>query len=137
MTELVSLIHLALGLSLIALPIIILFEANKKRSSLIRPLSVITGAVSWILLIPAGNLYLSHYPATKAVIKAGSMPWVHSIVMETKEHWGLLIPIIATVCVGLVFQDKLEESKKWWKFLIVVAILMGIMGALITNTGAA
>ncbi|MBS3151339.1 hypothetical protein J4443_03105 [Candidatus Woesearchaeota archaeon] len=128
-------LHILVGLALILLPIMIIFQTQEKKSKWIKPLSFITALISWILLIPSGNLYVKFYPATKTLIKAGSRPWVHSIIMETKEHWGLLLPMIATVAAGLVFSNKIKESRKWWVLLMVLSILMGIMGWIITNAG--
>jgi len=128
MRDLVYFAHIILGILLVILPIIIL---QLKKSNLTRPLSALTAAVSWILLVPAGILYVLFYPATKTVIKAGAWPWAHSIIMETKEHWGLLLPIIATVAAILVFTGKEKESRKWWILLLVLSILIGIMGRVI------
>ncbi len=133
MRDLLLFIHVILGFSLVALPIVILFN---KKSSWLKPLSAITAAASWLLLIPAGKLYITFYPATKTLIKAGSKPWLHSIFMETKEHWGILLPIIATVAAGLVFKNKYKQSRKWWILLIILSVLIGIMGRLITGGAA-
>lgn len=121
--------HIIIGLALIVLPIVILLYL--KDRSLSKMLAVVTMALSWILLYPAGKLYMTFYPATKNVIKAGGWPWAHDILMETKEHWGILIPIIATVAAGLVLTGKSKESKKWWVLLLVVAALLGIFGRII------
>ena len=87
--------------------------------------------VSWVQVLPSAATYLIFYPATKAVIKAGAWPWAHSLVMETKEHWGLLIPVFVTVAAGLVWQGRLKESKKWWWLAIFVAVAIGVMGRVI------
>ncbi len=134
MRDLVLFVHIIIGLALIVLPIVILLE-SKRKSSLLKPLSLLTAALGWLLLLPAGILYLIFYPATKTLIKAGQWPWAHSIVMETKEHWGLMIPIIATVAAGLVLSGKVKESRRWWILLMVVSIMLGIMGRLITMGG--
>ncbi len=130
MRDFVLFAHVIAGLALIAFPIIILLYL-KKKSKWLKPLSFATAAISWVLLLPAGKLYITFYPATKTLVKAGSWPWVHSIVMETKEHWGLLLPIIATVAAGLIFTGKYEESKKWWILTIVLSILLGVMGRIV------
>ncbi len=130
MRDLVLFAHIILGLALIAFPIIILLYIKKKPRWL-KPFSLLTAALSWVLLLPSGKLYLTFYPATKTLIKAGSWPWAHSIIMETKEHWGLLLPIIATVAAGLVYRDKTKDSKKWWILVIVLSALIGIMGRLV------
>lgn len=136
MRDLVLYFHIIIGLSIIVLSIVILLQI-KKKSTWIKPLSAITAALSWLLLLPSAILYIVFYPATKTLIKAGSQPWAHSIVMETKEHWGLLLPIIATVAAGLVFSGKIKESKRWWILLIILAALIGVMGRIITLGGMA
>ena len=122
--------HLLLGVGLVVLPIIILVNLKEKPKWL-KAVSAITAAISWLLLLPAGLLYLTFYPATKTVIKAGAWPWAHSIIMETKEHWGLLLPVVATVATLLVFDGKEAESKKWWILLLAVSFLIAIFGRIV------
>ena len=129
MRDIVLIAHIILGLALIIIPILFLLE--KKNSSYLKFLSTLSATISWLLLIPAGKLYLTFYPATKTLIKAGSKPWAHSILMETKEHWGLLLPIIATLAAGLVFMGKEKESKKWWILVMILSILLGVLGRII------
>ncbi len=129
--------HLLIGILLIVLPIIILFKIASKNYPRIKSYSLITAILSWLLLFTGGRLYLIFYPATKTLIKAGSRPWVHEILMETKEHWGLLLPLIATTAAILIYSNKLKESKKWWQLLIIISTLLGIMGWIISNRGAA
>ena|SRR3989339_1271417 len=130
MRDLLLFAHIIAGLALIAFPIIIILYLKKKPKWL-KALSFATAVIGWILLLPSGKLYITFYPATKTLVKAGSWPWAHSIVMETKEHWGLLLPIIATVAAGLVFTGKTKESKKWWILLIILSTLIGVMGRLV------
>ncbi|MAH03569.1 hypothetical protein CMI39_02165 [Candidatus Pacearchaeota archaeon] len=126
-----SVLHLILGISLIILPLFIL-SGLKKKASFVKPLSLITALISWLLILPSGKLYISSYSTTtKLIIKSGSYPWIHSILMETKEHWGLLLPIIASVAAGLVYSGKVSESKDWWKLLFNLSILIGIIGIII------
>ncbi len=136
MRDLLFFAHIVLGLALAVFPIVILLELNKK-SSWVKPLSILTSAISWLLFVPAGILYVTFYPATKTLILKGPLPWTHSIIMETKEHWGILLPIIATVAAGLVLSGKEKESKKWWILLIIVAITIGVMGRVVKMGGYA
>ncbi|HIJ98075.1 TPA: hypothetical protein H1012_03420 [archaeon] len=122
--------HILIGALLILLPFIILSQL-KAKNPIAKQLSFLTAGLSWILLIPAGKLYITFYPATKTVIKAGAWPWAHSIIMETKEHWGLLLPIIATTAAFLVYDGKNEESRKWWILLAIASLLIGIMGRIV------
>lgn len=130
MRDFVLFAHIILGLALIAFPIVILLYL-KKQPNWLKPLSILTAAISWLLLLPSGKLYLTFYPATKTLIKAGAWPWAHSILMETKEHWGLLLPIIATVAAGLVTTKRIKESRRWWVLLIILTALIGILGRLV------
>lgn len=134
MRDLMLYLHIIVGVLIIVLSIVILRNIQKKPKWL-KQASLFTAAISWLMLIPSGILYRVFYPATKTLIKAGSRPWAHSVIMETKEHWGLLIPVIATVAAGLVYSGKLKESKKWWILLIVVATLIGIMGRIVVLGG--
>ncbi len=130
MRDLVLSAHLIIGLALITFSIVVLLYLDKKPRWL-KSLSAAVAALSWTLLFPSGKLYLTFYPATKTLVKAGSWPWAHSVVMETKEHWGLLLPIIATVAAVLVYSGKTKESKKWWVLVLVLSALLGVMGRIV------
>jgi|SRR3989338_1713302 len=132
MRDLVLFSHLILGVALVVLSIEILLEL-KNKSKWAKWLSVLTAALSWAILLPAGKLYLTFYPATKTLIKAGTRPWAHSIFMETKEHWGLFLPVIFTVAAWLVLRNEWEKSRKWWILGLVVSLLIGIMGSIVTS----
>ena len=131
MRDLVLISHILIGITILILSSIILLELKRKKSSWLKPLAVGNAFLNWLLLLPAGALYIIFYPATKTLIKASSWPWAHSVVMETKEHWGLLLPIIATVAAMLVISGRKNESKKYWILVIILVILMGIMGRII------
>ena len=131
MRDLVLISHILIGITILILSSIILLELKRKKSSWLKPLAVGNVFLNWLLLLPAGALYIIFYPATKTLIKASSWPWAHSVVMETKEHWGLLLPIIATVAAMLVISGRKNESKKYWILVIILVILMGIMGRII------
>ncbi len=130
MRDLVLFAHIIGGLLVMVLSIIILLYL-KKQAKWLKPLSIFTAFLSWAVLLPSALLYLTFYPATKTVIKAGSWPWAHSIIMETKEHWGLLLPFIATTAAWLAMSGKTEQSRRWWILLIILTVLIGVMGRLV------
>ncbi len=123
-------LHVIMGLLVAVLAVWALLELNKK-SSLVKPLSVGAAIVSWVSVLPAARLYLLFYPPTKTLIKAGPAPWAHSIIMETKEHWALLVPLIVTVAAWLVISGKEKESKKWWILAIVMIALIAVLGRVV------
>ncbi len=128
MRDIALLGHIVLGMALVAIPAIILLNS---KSKMVKPLSAVAAGISWILLLPAGYLYLIFYPATKTVIKAGAMPWAHSVIMETKEHWGILLPVVATVAAWLVYSGRAKESRRWWILVAVLAAAVGILGRIV------
>lgn len=125
-----NIIHLLLGISLIILPLIII-KGLRKKAPWVKPTALATAIISWVLLWPAGKTYLVTYPAKKAIIKAGSFPWIHLILMETKEHWGILLPLIVTIAAGLIYSGKAKESVKWWKLTFTLSIVIGILGMIV------
>lgn len=130
MRDILLFAHVILGAAVAVLAVWVLLELNKK-SSIVKPLAVMAALTSWISLVPAAFLYIIFYPATKTLIKAGPYPWVHSVIMETKEHWGLLLSIIVTVAAGLVVSGNEKESKKWWILAIIVIAMIAVMGRVI------
>ena len=130
MRDLVYFLHLILGFALVALPALIVLNLNKKTDWL-KPSAVLAAAISWVLIVPAGILYTVFYPATKTLVKAGAWPWAHSIIMETKEHWGILLPVAATIAALLTVADKNEQSKKWWILAIALSVLLAVFGRII------
>jgi hypothetical protein len=92
-----------------------------------------------------GYYYLTVYASElKPVIVGGAQPWAHQIIMETKEHVFLFLPVIslALMCT-LVFLGKnqtLFEDSKTRKAITALALLALVMiivtfvfGALISN----
>ena len=130
MRDLVYFAHIIIGIALVLLPIIILTNL-KNNGELAKKLGALTAGLSWLILLPAGSLYTQFYPATKTLILANAWPWAHSIVMETKEHWGILLPIVATTAALMVWNGKAEESKKWWIIVLVLSILLAVMGRIV------
>lgn len=130
MRDLVYFGHLILGVAVVVASLLII-RGIKIKASWVKPLSALTAVMSWLLLLPSSILYITFYPATKTLVKAGSWPWAHSIIMETKEHWGILLPILVTIAALMVYSGKTEESKKWWKLVLIVAVLIAAMGRII------
>lgn len=126
-----STIHLIFGSLLSIIPVIILVILEAGNHRLLKPLSLFTAITSWLLLWPSANIYLGSYQTLKKVVIAGPTPWAHTIIMETKEHWGLLIPFIATLAAGLVFSNRAKQSAKWWGLLSITTFLIAAMGRLV------
>ena len=71
------------------------------------------------------SLLWTFYPATKTLVKAGSWPWAHSIIMETKEHIFLFLPLLAFVILLVVWLkgDNLQENRSLRNALALVILI--------------
>lgn len=113
--------------------------SGSERSRLvIAAVGVIAFIASWIV---GGYYYVVYYGTlVKPVIKAGVAPWVHNIVMETKEHIFLfVVPLAMTALfITLLPKDELERhglrSLTLWLCGVVagLGLLVGLMGFMIS-----
>src|SRR3989344_2527031 len=74
---------------------------------------------------------------TEKAIKEGSNPWVHSIIMETKEHIFLFLPFLAILVTGMIFRfniDLLKNHKTKSSVLILSALII-LIGLVIAGMG--
>jgi len=147
--EILSLTHGFLGILLIvgapwALAELFALKdhAGIKRLKLVTLGLVIASFLSCVIL--AAPTYITYYPAAKAEIKAGPNPWAHGILMEVKEHIGLIEPMIMLLVAVLVwgYSDTLIRDKttrvhaKALLFIgFILAFVVMAMGAYIAKTG--
>lgn len=98
--------------------------------------------------VAGGYNYLTAYGSqVKPTILAGPEPWVHQIVMETKEHIFIFLPIIAlALSLSLYYLDGDSflgdaRSRRAINMIACLALflvlLMFLMGAVISNAGSA
>lgn len=108
------------------------------RAKTVSLIGLLLFVASWIV---GGYYYVVTYgSAVKPVITASEFSWAHSIIMETKEHVFLFLPVLA-VLVWLVL-----KSAKGWKdmtkegrtalgvlsiFVFLLGFSMALMGFLI------
>lgn len=96
--------------------------------------------------IAGGYNYLTDYGSqVKPVILAVPEPWVHSIVMEVKEHIFIFLPIIVfalSLTLSVLDRDALLRDLKARRAITITASLalfmvlfMFLMGAVISNAG--
>jgi hypothetical protein len=96
--------------------------------------------------IAGGYNYLTVYGSqVKPIILAGPQPWAHEIVMETKEHVFVFLPIIAfalSITLSVLDKDTFRSDTKFRRSIAIIAylalfmiLLMFLMGAIISNAG--
>ncbi|MEK7581632.1 MAG: hypothetical protein AAB512_05105 [Patescibacteria group bacterium] len=134
--------HIFLGIAAIiifaGLPL--LLRGKKLNTGLLKVYSFIGffGFVgSWI----TGGYYYSFYygKAIKGGILAGTTPWVHEILMESKEHVFLFLPFLAFVVLVIVnfFSKELVTNAKLRMNLILLSVAIVTLGIVITLCGFA
>ena len=117
--------------------------ARAKNASYIAAFFNIAGC--WVA---GGYNYLKDYGANvRSAIIAGSQPWAHQIVMETKEHIFIFLPVLSILLAIALFtlgqDDTLLKDTRARRsvmllsgFALLFVLLMFVMGALISYAGA-
>ncbi len=139
------LIGLHLGFAIVGIDAFLWLLGKLKGDGGSRKSMIVTAAVgvgafvaSWLA---GGYYYVVYYGVlVKPIIKGGAAPWVHNIIMETKEHIFLfVIPLAVTVlCITLLEKGDLERLKlrrlAWMLSGAVAALglLIGAMGFIIS-----
>lgn len=109
-----------------------------KNRATIAGLGTLALILSWVA---GGYYYVVYYGSlVKPVIKAGVAPWVHNIIMETKEHIFLFVVPMAVVVFFITFLSDKEIDQYGLRALaiwlsVTVAILgltIGMMGFIIS-----
>jgi len=111
-------------------------EIRIMRAKTAATIGVICLFVAWIA---GGFYYVDVYgSAVKPAIKASDAKWVHSIVMETKEHVFLFLPPLAILTTSLItrFGKQLIDNKTARKTIILLAGLIFLLGFSIAGMGA-
>lgn len=84
--------------------------------------------LSWAL---GGWYYVTYYgSAVKPIIKNGPYPWAHLIVMESKEHIFLMLPILSAVLALLVWLGRGRQ-----RAVAILSILTALIAVFILITG--
>ncbi|HHH12430.1 MAG TPA: hypothetical protein ENJ77_00985 [Candidatus Moranbacteria bacterium] len=140
MAEFLSGLHVIAGLLGTFLPVGVLVETFKSqnysaaRARLFAAGALFFLAVSWL---SGGAFYVGTYGSEiKPVIKSSSYPWVHSIVMESKEHIFLFMPVLAAVLLVAVWSKNVKKPlvRSLSISLLILGILMAVSGKIISGT---
>lgn len=123
--------HVVIGLAGIMFFVLVLLELfgtniGTRKLKILSFFGFASFIASWIM---GGYYYVMYYGgAVKPVIKAGDYPWVHGIIMESKEHIFLFLPILAAVAF-LIFWlgDNLASSEPRLKRALTALVLLIIV----------
>ena len=114
-------------------------DVGSRKSRIITAwVGVVAFIASWLA---GGYYYVVYYGIlVKPIIKSGVAPWVHNIIMETKEHIFLfVIPLAMTVLfITLLEKEEMERLglrrlTLWLSGVVaVLGLLIGAMGFVIS-----
>ena len=110
-------------------------ETRIKRAKIAVVLGVAGLFCAWFI---GGFYYVEVYgEQIKPLIKASDAKWVHSIVMEVKEHVFLFLPILGSVVAALLFKydNELIDSKETRVSVILLAGLVFLLGFSLAGMG--
>jgi len=110
-------------------------ERRLYRARLAAFLGVLFLVGAWIV---GGYYYVTEYGAfVKPVIKAGPIPWAHSVITETKEHVFLFLPFLAIYVWGLLkrYKDEFIQNASQRKAVLVVSILIVLLAFSMAGMG--
>lgn len=105
--------------------------ARAKIAALVGTIALFT---AWIV---GGYYYVSFYGTNvKPIIKAGPMPWAHSVMTETKEHVFLFLPFLAILILGLinVYKEKLAKGERV-KSIVILSLLVFLITMAMAGMG--
>lgn len=133
--------HVLLGLGAVGLSVWLLMGFFKEQIDL-RPLKAASlyGFLSFVLSwLAGGYYYVQYYGSTvKPVIKGGDFRWIHSVVMETKEHFFLFLPFLSFVLFIVVWYagDYVRKDAALRETASFLALVVVVSGVLVTLMGA-
>lgn len=111
-------------------------ETRIRRAKIAAVFGLVCMLIAWFA---GGFYYVEVYGSQiKPVIKASDAKWVHSIVMEVKEHVFLFLPILATVAVAMLYKygKEVMERRDARLTVILLAGLIFLLGFSIAGMGA-
>jgi hypothetical protein len=111
-------------------------EVRIRRAKIAAMLGVVCLIAAWLA---GGFYYVEVYGSQiKPVIKASDAKWVHSIVMEVKEHVFLFLPILASLVAALLYRfDKdLISNRDARLSVVMLSGLIFLLGFSIAGMGA-
>lgn len=133
--------HVLLGLlGIIAFVGFSLLTAKREWNTKWLRIYSLTGTLAFLISWISGGYYYSAYygKTVKPLILAGSYPWIHKVIMETKEHIFLFLPFLAFVAFIVVTGGKEKfKNEKLRQAITGLCLLVITLGLAITLSGIA
>ncbi|OGG78484.1 hypothetical protein A3A36_01600 [Candidatus Kaiserbacteria bacterium RIFCSPLOWO2_01_FULL_52_12b] len=110
-------------------------ESRLRRARIAALLGVLFLIGAWVT---GGFYYVTEYgAAVKPIIKAGPLPWAHSVITETKEHVFLFLPFLAILVWGLLrrFANELLQNRQARIAVILISAVIVLLAFAMAGMG--
>lgn len=115
-----------------------LLGPTEKTIRRVRAFALLGAILIFTSWVAGGYHYVTSYGAdVKPAIKEGSAPWIHGVIMETKEHVFLFLPflaILATAMISNLDPDSLNSQKAKTSVLLLSGLII-LLGLVIAGMG--
>ena len=115
-----------------------LLSPSEKAIGRIKIFAIIGTILIFISWTVGGYYYVTYYGTDiKPAIKEGPNPWIHSVVMETKEHVFLFLPFLAILATGVIlsYDAGLLENNKARSSVLALCVLIILIGLAVAGMG--
>ena len=131
--------HVVFGLMGILAALVVLVDLQNLSSNNVRRIKLLSWVVAAGIILSyilGGFWYVTHYAVDKEIIKAGSWPWAHNLVMEIKEHTFFMILILSGFLPLLLSQLRSSDDFKYLSLAKSSSALIVILGLMMEASGA-
>jgi hypothetical protein len=124
-----------LGIILAVALLVYVLNASEKNIPAIRSLSLWTALSMILSYVIGGWWYVTHYPAERAIIRAGQWSWAHTFFMEWKEHAFFALLFLSILLPVIAYRNDLMVPENR-KLLLVATLLVVLIGLAVDGSGA-
>jgi hypothetical protein len=123
-----------LGIILAVALLVYVLNASEKNIPTIRSLSLWTALSMILSYVIGGWWYVVHYPAERAIIRAGQWSWAHTFFMEWKEHVFFALLFLSILLPIIAYRNDLMVPENRRLMVIVTAIIV-LIGLAVDGSG--
>ncbi|OPY05297.1 MAG: hypothetical protein A4E67_02004 [Syntrophaceae bacterium PtaB.Bin038] len=131
-------VHVLFGVLGIILAVALLayvLNLTEKNLPRIRSLSLWTALSVTLSYVIGGWWYVTHYPAERAIVRAGQWSWAHTFFMEWKEHVFFSLLFLSFLLPVIAYRNDLMVPENR-KLLLIVVWLVVLIGLAVDGSGA-
>ena len=131
--------HVAFGLIGTLAALVVFVDLQNLSSNNVRRIKLLSWVVAAGVILSyilGGFWYVTHYAVDKEIIKAGSWPWAHNLVMEIKEHIFFMLLMLSGFLPLLLSQLRAIDDFKYLRLAKFSSALIVILGLIMEASGA-